>query len=69
MSRRAVLLGGVTLGSLVALMIRAGLRERRDAEARSPLHLSQPRGSRSLTPLPDSSREDVLDRYRLAAAV
>jgi hypothetical protein len=61
MSRGAVLVGGVTLGSPVALLIRTGVRNRCAADATSR--------SRSFASRPEPTREDLLELYRLAAAV
>jgi hypothetical protein len=69
MSRAAIVVGGVTLGSLVALLIRAGWRDRRIGDAASPLPLIASPGSRPGAPVPEPIREDVLERLRLAAAV
>lgn len=65
MSRAAVLIGGVTLGSIVALLIRAGLR----VPAAAPSHRTEARESRPAAHVPEPTSEDVLERYRLAAAV
>jgi len=76
-SRSAVLLSGVTLMSLVALLIGAGLKRRCATDA---LRIGdKPRAAqetnRGPSPLPSSdvqpeaTSEDVLERYRLAAAV
>jgi len=69
MSRAAVLMSGVTLGSLVALLLGSGMRKRRVATAmcfpRLPRFVKIP----SRPTLPEPPREDVLERYRLAAAV
>jgi hypothetical protein len=69
MSRGAVLMGGVTFGSLVALLVRSGLRKRSVASTicspRPPQSLNTP----SHLPSPEPLREDVLERYRQAAAV
>jgi hypothetical protein len=70
MNRGAVLMSGVTLGSLVALLIRAGLRNRRPPGATLPCRLlAVSREPRTLAPQTETAREDVLERYRLAAAV
>jgi hypothetical protein len=76
-SRSAVLLSGVTLMSLVALLIGAGRKRRCATDA---LRIGdRPRAAResnrgpSPVPPPDvqpkATSEDVLERYRLAAAV
>ena len=65
LGRAAVLMGGVTLGSLVALLIRGGLRVHVAPSSRS----TEPREDPPVSHVPDPNREDVLERYRLAAAV
>jgi hypothetical protein len=65
LGRAAVLIGGVTLGSLVALLIRGGLR----VSIAPPSGSTELRADRSAGQVPDPNREDVLERYRLAAAV
>ena len=66
MSRHVVLMGGVTLGSIVALLLRSGLRKRSVATAIGSTPLPQTANIRSRV---EPTREDVLERYRLAAAV
>jgi len=65
LGRAAVLMSGVTLGTLVALLIRGGLRVHIAPSSRS----TEPREDRPLAHVPDPTPEDVLERYRLAAAV
>ena len=76
-NRSAVLLSGVTLMSLVALLIGAGRKRRCATDAlrigdRPQLTHQTNRG---LSPVsspdaePDTASEDFLERYRLAAAV
>lgn len=69
MSRGAVLMSGVTLGSLVALLLRSGMRKRSVATAICSPRLPQFVTTSSRLTRPETPREDVLERYRLAAAV
>ena len=70
MNRGAVLVGsGVTLGSLMAFLIRAGLRSRRNPSVASPARRTVPAEPPPPAGDPETSLEDVLERYRLAAAV
>lgn len=70
MSRGAVLVGsGVTLGSLMAFLIRAGRRNRRNPGVVSPARLPEPAGLPAPARDPETGPEDVLERFRLAAAV
>jgi hypothetical protein len=69
MSRGAVLMSGVTLGSIVALLLRSGLRKRSVATAICSLRFPQTAYTRSRHAPPEPASEDLLERYRLAAAV
>jgi hypothetical protein len=69
MSRGAVLMGGVTLGSIVALLLRSGSRKRSVATAIGSPRLPQTAKTRPRLAPPEPTREDLLDHYRLAAAV
>jgi len=67
MSRAAVLMGGVTLGSIVALLLRSVSRKRSvETAIGSPRLLAN---TRPRVAPPEPTREDVLELYRLAAAV
>lgn len=57
------------MGSIVALLIRAGWRDRGALAVASPSPPPESRGPRPVAPLAGPAREDVLERYRLAAAV
>lgn len=72
-SRSAVLLSGVTLMSLVALLIGAGRKRRCATDALRigdrPRAVQETNRGPSPDVRPEATSEDVLERYRLAAAV
>jgi len=70
MRRNTIVTGGVLVGTLVALAMGAGWKKRSAQVALASTKVAcAGKQQRSVPPAPEEGRDDVVDRYRRAAAI